>query len=335
MRAKTVVTIGVFDGVHSGHKRILEKAVAIARRAKAEAVAVTFNPHPLSVLCKKKAPPSLISLKHRLGLIRDAGIDRCVVIDFTKKFAGISAESFVKDILVKKLNAGWIVVGEGFCFGSKRRGDADFLARKGRELGFSVRTVRTLKYKGFAVSSSLIRRSIQAGRLGYSRELLGRPVTILGTVVKGNRLGEIIGFPTANVNPHHEVVPPSGVYAVRVRVRVDRKNYGGVLNIGTRPTFYPECSYSSKLNFGTPKYNPKSFYIRGGRCKWDKEPTIEVHIFDFSRRIYGKVIEVVFVKRIRSEKRFASTKELAEQIKKDVKQAKKILKEAICSPIFL
>lgn len=308
MSKKTVVTIGVFDGVHSGHKRILEKAVAIARRAKAEAVAVTFNPHPLLVLSKKKAPPSLISLKHRLGLIRDVGIDRCIVIDFTKKFAGISPESFVKDILVKRLNAGWIVVGEDFCFGSKRRGEADFLARKGRELGFSVTTVRTLKYKGFAVSSSLIRRSIQAGRLEFSSKLLARPVTILGTVVKGNRLGEIIGFPTANVNPHHEVVPASGVYAVRVKI--DRKNYGGVLNIGTRPTFY-------------------------GPGRKDKESTIEVHIFDFSKRIYGKVVEVIFVKRIRSEKRFANTEELAEQIKKDVKQAKKILKEAICSPILL
>jgi riboflavin kinase/FMN adenylyltransferase len=299
MAKKTVVAIGVFDGVHRGHQKVLKEAVKIARRLGAKAFAVTFNPHPLFVTSPSNVPPSLISLEHRIKLIYGLNIDRCIVFNFTKDFAGMRPEIFLKDVLVKKINAGWVVVGEDFCFGKDRSADADFLAQQGKKLGFKVKKLRMLKYKNFLISSSLVRRLIRQGRLSLAEKLLARPVGILGTVVKGNSLGASIGFPTANINPHHEVVPPSGVYVVGVKI--DNKRYKGVLNIGTRPTFY-------------------------GRAKRDKEPTIEAHIFDFSKQIYGKIVEVLFLKRLRPEKKFIDKEALARQIKRDVQKAK----EEIC-----
>ena len=298
MRKKKVVAIGVFDGVHLGHNKIFKKALSIAGRAGAKTVAVTFNPHPLSVINPKAAPMSLISLEHRLRLIRQAGIGSITVFDFTKEFSEIPPARFVKDVLIGKLNAGWVVVGEDFRFGKSRQGSSGFLKRQGRIYGLRVEIIKPLKYKGRPISSSLIRQAIVAGRLDFAKGLLGRPVGILGTVVKGNSLGRALGFPTANINPHHEVVPPSGVYAVTVRIA--DKQYRGVLNIGIRPTFY-------------------------GPGKQDKEPTIEVHIFDFSDRIYGRVAEVLFVKRLRPEKRFSSKAALTAQIKKDIEEARKNL----------
>jgi riboflavin kinase/FMN adenylyltransferase len=298
MSGKRVVTIGVFDGVHLGHKKIFKRALGIARRRRAKAVAVTFNPHPASVINPKAAPMSLISLEHRLRLIRQSGINNIAVFDFTKKFSEIPPECFIKDVLIEKLKAGCVVVGQDFRFGRSRQGNSAFLKRQAEIYGLRVEIVKPLKYKGRAISSSLIRQAILSGRLDFAKRLLGRPPGILGTVVKGNRRGRTLGFPTANINPHHEVVPPSGVYAVKVRIG-DRQ-YRGVLNIGSRPTFY-------------------------GPAKQDREPTIEVHIFDFSGRIYGEVAEVLFVRRLRPEKRFLNKTALTAQIKKDIDQARKNL----------
>lgn len=302
MRKKTVVAIGVFDGVHLGHRKILESAVKIAKEMRAQAAAITFNPHPASVLTPENAPPSLISFKHRLRLMRSIGIKRCVVINFTKRFAKTAPESFVKNILVNKLNAGWVVIGEDFSFGRQRQAGCDFLKKEGKRFGFAVMPVKIVRYKGHPISSSLIRHCIRKGSLAFAKRLLGRPFTVLGTVVRGRRLGRELGFPTANINPHHEVVPPKGVYAVLVNAGGDR--FGGVLNIGRRPTFY-------------------------GRYREDEEPTIEVYIFNFSKRIYGKDIEVEFVRKIRSEKKFKGPETLKRQIKEDVQNAK----EAVCNLI--
>lgn len=298
---KNVVTIGVFDGVHRGHLKILRETVRLARRNNTRAIAATFDPHPESVLNPGRAVGSLISLKHRLKLICAAGIDKCIVFNFTKRFAGIPADGFLKNILLKKLDAGWIVVGEDFCFGSLRAGDAKFLEQKSEKFGIIVKEIKTLRYKGVPVSSSLIRRLIQEGRLSFAGKLLGRPVTILGNVVRGSQRGRLIGFPTANINPHHEVVPPSGVYAVWVKVA--GKKHAGVLNIGRRPTFYGSN-------------------IRDGSTAIDEEPTIEVYIFDFSKKIYGRVVEVEFIKKLRNERRFKKTEDLIKQIKKDVREAR-------------
>jgi riboflavin kinase/FMN adenylyltransferase len=298
MSGRRVIAIGVFDGVHLGHKKIFKKALDIARRRRAKAAVVTFNPHPASVISPKAAPMSLISVEHRLRLIRQSGIGSITVFDFTKEFSKIEPERFIKDVLIERLKAGCVVVGEDFRFGRSGQGNSAFLKRFGRPLGLDVKIVRPLKYKGRAVSSSLIRQAILSGRLDFAKRLLGRPPGILGTVVKGNSRGRTLGFPTANINPHHEVVPPSGVYAVKVRIG-DRQ-YRGVLNIGSRPTFY-------------------------GPAKQDREPTIEVHIFDFSGRIYGEVAEVLFVRRLRPEKRFLNKTALTAQIKKDIDQARKNL----------
>lgn len=298
MGKKTVVVIGVFDGVHVGHKKILRAAVKLARRNKAKSVALTFYPHPQSVLRHSKAALSLISLKHRINLIKSEGIDECIVFKFTKRFSRKPADIFIKDFLVDKLHAGWVVVGEDFCFGKKKKCGCALLAAKGRELGFKLERIPILKHKGVAVSSSLIRQAILSGKIKFAKRLLGRPVTVLGTVVKGRKIGRQIGFPTANINPHHEVVPPSGVYAVKVNI--DKKYYNGVLNIGTRPTFY-------------------------GIDKGDKEPAIEVYIFNFNRKIYGKDIEAVFIKKIRGERKFRNKEILAIEIKKDIKHAWRVL----------
>lgn len=298
MGKKTVVAIGVFDGVHIGHKRILRAAVKLARRNKARSVALTFYPHPQSVLRHKKAALSLISLKHRINLIKSEGIDECVVFKFTREFSKKPADIFIKDFLADKLHAGWVVVGDDFCFGKEKKGGCSLLVAKGKELGFKLRRVRILKYKGTTVSSSLIRQAVLSGNLKFAERLFGRPVTVLGTVVKGRKIGRQIGFPTANINPHHEVVPPCGVYAVKVNI--DKKYYNGVLNIGTRPTFY-------------------------GIDKQDKEPAIEVYIFNFNKNIYGRDIETVFIKKIRGETKFKNEGMLAVQIKKDIKYARRVL----------
>lgn len=307
MSGRTVIAIGVFDGVHLGHRKILQEAVRLAGKVGAKTVAATFNPHPLSVISQKAVPMSLISLEHRMRLIRAAGVDKITIFNFTKEFSKIPAERFVKDALIKKLNAGWVVVGEDFCFGRRRQGDAGFLKQQGKKYGLLVKLIKPLKYKGRLISSSLIRQAIRQGRLDLAERLLGRPVGILGNVVKGKSLGATIGFPTANINPHHEIVPPSGVYAVTVRI--DGKEYGGVLNIGIRPTFY-------------------------GSGKRDEEPTIEVHIFGFAKKVYGKVAEVLFTKRLRAEKRFQDKDALAAQIKDDAENAKKNIKlkieEGVC-----
>ena len=312
LKNKNVVAIGVFDGVHLGHKKILETAVKIARQNHTKAIALTFYPHPLTVVAgsggtslrgaPKNTPLSLISLRHRINLIKSFGIGKCVVFNFTKGFARSRPDVFIKDILLKKMKAGWIVVGEDFCFGRRRSGNIKLLVKKGKELGFKVKQVGILKHRGIPISSSLIRQAISSGKLGFAKKILGRPVAVLGTVVEGRRIGRKLGFPTANINPHHEVVPPSGVYAVKVNI--DKSCYNGILNIGIRPTFY-------------------------GLALQDKEPIIEAYIFDFNKSIYGKDVEVVFIKKIRSEKKFRTEKTLIARIEKDIKQARGILCNAM------
>jgi len=308
MRKKTVVAIGVFDGVHLGHQKILKQAVKIAKRFGVRSLAITFDPHPASVLGPKSEPPFLVSVKHRVELIRRLGIDRCVIFNFTKDFAGMTGEYFVKNILVKKLNAGWVVVGEDFYFGKAKAAGVSFLKIAGRQYGFKTVQLKKVRHGKIEISSSFIRRLIRSGSLDFAKKLLGRPVVVLGTVVRGRKIGETLGFPTANINPHHEAVPPSGVYAVFAKV--GKRCYNAVLNIGVRPTFY-------------------------GTHSRDKEPAIEAHIFEFSNNIYGRDVEISFVKKIRPEKKFASKELLMQQIEKDVKRTKNILKETECRTIFV
>jgi len=290
------VTVGVFDGVHSGHKKIISRVVAAACVSGTKSIVITFDPHPAKVLNPKSKTPSLISLGHRIRLIESLGVDILVIVKFTKTFSDISAEEFVKNVLVEKLRMRQIFVGENFYFGKDAAAGVAALKKLSRRFKFKVITISPIKVAGHIVSSSLIRRMITCGDLHDAAKLLARPVSVLGTIVKGYGLATELGFPTANINPHHEVVPPCGVYAVMAHL--DGRSYRGVLNIGLRPTFY-----SSR----------------------DEEPTIEVHLFGFKGDLYGKDIEVEFVEKIRDERKFASKEALIKRIRADAVLAQKIL----------
>ena len=283
---KPVVALGVFDGVHRGHRSILEETVRISRRIKGTSIALTFWPHPQ----KRK---SLYSLEHRLRLIKEIGIDACIIINFSRNFAKISAEDFIKDILVKKIRAAYICIGRNFRFGQGVRGNFYTLQRLSGIYKFKIKVFKMLKFGGRAVSSTYIRSLITQGNLTSAKKLLLRPVSILGTVIKGSSLGKRLGFPTANINPHHEVVPPLGIYAVTVLLGNKRLN--GLCYIGEKPTFH-KCS----------------------------KEHIEVYILNFKKNIYGKYLEIKFIKKIRRDKKFASAAALCLQIHKDIASSKTI-----------
>lgn len=290
---KLAATIGIFDGVHKGHQRILKKLAREAKKEKLKSVVITFNPHPQKVLNPKAKIPFLMSLEHRIKLIKEMGIDSCRVIKFTKSFSRIAPEDFIKNILIGKRHLKVLIVGENFLFGFKEKGDANLLKSMSKRYNFKLYTVAPLKMKGKIVSSTRIREAIENGNLRLAGLMLGRPVTILGTVIKGKGIGRKIGFPTANINPHHESIPPSAVYAVDVRI--NKKLHKGILNIGTRPTFTK-----------------------------DKDPAIEIHIFNFRENIYGKDLEIIFKRKLRNEKKFSSPEALKRQIKSDILTAKSL-----------
>ncbi|MDD5449739.1 MAG: riboflavin biosynthesis protein RibF [Candidatus Omnitrophica bacterium] len=294
--ANPVVTIGIFDGIHEGHKKLLSKVAQKARRAKGTGLVITFDPHPNRILDMIGAPPLLVSLKHRLKLIEAQGIDAALVLNFNKTLARYTALEFVKKILVKKIGARAVVIGSDFRFGKNKKGDIGLLKAMGRQYGFTVQSVPLLKIGGIPVSSTRIRALVLSGRLKEASILLGRPVSVLGTVINGSRRGRILGYPTANINPHHEAIPPSGVYAVYALV--NGKKHKGILNIGVRPTFHN---------------------------KGESEPTIEAHLFGFNKDIYGKDIEIIFIRRLRAEKRFPNREALIKQIRIDEQTANVIL----------
>jgi len=279
-----VVVLGVFDGVHAGHRRILFETVRKAHCIKGKGVIVTFWPHP-------RKTESIYSLEHRLKLIAGFGLDACVCIKFNKFFSNTSPYDFVKDILVGKIGAKYIYVGENFTFGRGASGDTALLKRLSEEFGFKLKAFEVLKTHNLAISSTYIRRLIKEGKLSEAQKLLMRPVSILGTVIRGASLAKKLGFPTANIDPHHEVLPPSGVYSVRVLI--GRRKYPGICYIGNKPTLA-----KTKIQH------------------------IEAHIFDFKKNIYGKYLEIQFIKLLRKERKFSSLRSLAEQIRKDIISAK-------------
>lgn len=291
---KTIVTIGVFDGVHRAHQKIVRRVVRKARARGQSSVLITFYPHPANILNPSKKVPQLISLDHRLRLLKELGLDCVIVLRFTKKLSRMAPPAFIVKVL-GKLHASEVVVGSNFFFGRGKNGSLDDLERFSREYGYKVSRINILKIAGKAVSSTWIRSLILRGELKKASKFLLRPVSVLGTVVKGRKKGRIIGYPTANIDPHHEAVPPSGVYAVKIKLKT--KTYNGLLNIGTRPTFSDE----------------------------GRDPTIEAHILGFKKSIYGEDIEVMFVRKIRQEKRFKDVRGLRSQIKRDEAHAKKIL----------
>jgi riboflavin kinase / FMN adenylyltransferase len=289
---KRAIAIGIFDGVHRGHQKILDTLLRKARKNKARAMVVTFDPHPNKVLRHEPAPPIILSLKHRLRLLDRMGIDEAVVIHFDKKFSKISHTRFT-ELLLKRLGLVALSVGHDFRFGNKGLGNEDYLKGKSRALGFSLSIAKPLKYQREIISSTRIRQLIEKGNLKKAEKMLGRPVSVYGDVVRGRGRGKKVGFPTANLNPHHETLPPSGVYAAWGYL--GKRKLKGVIHIGQRPTFK------------------------------DKQASLEVHFLHFNRNIYGKELELIFVSKLRETKRFRDMATLAKAIKNDAKKAAKLL----------
>lgn len=290
------VTIGNFDGVHLGHQLLFGEVVQRAYRCNGTSVAVTFDPHPLQVL-RPEGIKLISTCEQKTELIEHAGIDVLVIIPFSMKFAGITADHFVDDILRKTIGVKELVVGYDYAFGKGRAGNIDFLKKQGREKGFSVTVVNAHYEQDMLVSSSKVRELVADGRMADARTLLGRYYQIRGEVQLGQqRGGKEIGFPTANLNMDKEdLIPKMGVYVCQAIC--DGKCYGGVLNIGVNPTF------------------------------GEDRLVAETHIFDFNQDIYGKPIKVNLLRFLRGEKKFAGIEELSAQIAKDVIQAKGILME--------
>jgi riboflavin kinase / FMN adenylyltransferase len=289
---KAVVALGVFDGVHRGHQKILKSVVKQARKIKGTSVVLTFWPHP-------QKEESLYSLAHRLRLFKDLGLDICIVVNFNPSFSSMSAETFIKNVLVDKIGSDYIYIGEDFRFGSDAQGDANLLDKLARIHQFKVKRFTLIQVNQKPISSTIIRSLIKKGNLAVSEKLLGRRVSVLGSVIKGTRLGRQIGFPTANINPQHEVIPPVGIYAVQIIF--SGKIYKGICYIGRRPTIDAK----------------------------NKSIQVEVHIFDFHKVIYGKTLEIQFVKLIRLDRKFASLEDLSNQIKKDIVSCRKSLQHLL------
>ena len=288
------ITIGNFDGVHIGHLSLFRRVKELAEAMEGESIIITFYPHPIKVLTPSNGPPLITSHEQKMRLIEEAGIDVFLVIEFTREFANMSAHEFVHEIIHSKIGARAVVVGPDYRFGHKREGDIPTLTRMGKELNFEVYVVPDISINGVEVSSSTIREFVTAGELRRAREMLGRDYQIAGQVIRGrDRGGRLLGFPTANLQLIDELTPKPGVYATEVLI--EGQLYDGATNIGYSPTF-ENGAFS-----------------------------VETHVLDFSGDIYGKIIQVRFIERLRDEKTFSGPEELSQQIQKDVDRAREIL----------
>lgn len=287
----TVLTLGVFDGLHLGHQRIMQTVVDRAKVVEAHATAITFDPHPRAVLHPESAPPLLQTLDQRLANLEVLGIEQAIVVPFTREFASQPAEDFLSTVIHERLHAKEVYLGKGFAFGKNRGGNIELLRQKSKELGFDADEVDEVQIRGIRISSSAIRKLLSEGRINLARRMLGRPYGVEGVIIRGNRRGHTIGFPTANLKPHNRVIPRYGVYATATLIGgIWRKS---ITNIGVRPTF-----------------------------ENDSEPSIETFVFDFDGDLYGDALRVRFLHRIRDERKFNGIDELKAQIEKDTARAR-------------
>jgi len=293
---RCVVAVGIFDGVHIGHRKVIKKSKEFARRLNTKSLVLTFEPHPLKLFPLPSSELRLLTcLAHKLKLIEDLGVDGCLVVKFTKSFARTTPLGFVRKILAEGLAAQKVCVGSNFTFGRNKSGDVGILKRIGARFDIGVEVTKPAKANNQTVSSSLVRSFIARGELEKANKCLGRRFSIFGKVIKGKKRGRLIGYPTANINPYHEVIPPGGVYSVKVRWG-HRGIYSGILNIGKRPTFGEGL---------------------------EGEPAVEVYIFDFDCQLYGEELEIFIGRKIREEKKFARKEGLIRQIKRDERLAKR------------
>ncbi len=291
-----VVTIGNFDGVHWAHQAIFRKVKERARDLHGTSVVITFEPHPIRVMSPEKIKPLLTLLEQKRELVINQGIDIFLLIEFTQKFAAISARDFVKDILIDKLGIKEIVVGYDYAFGHNREGNIKILKEMGQQFSFNVHQVDPVYTGKTLVSSTSIRKLIMDGKVSEAKQLLGRNYQIRGEVIRGRNRGRpLLGFPTANLKLVDELIPKEGVYIVTVDI--GGKIYQGLTNIGFNPTFK------------------------------DKTLSVETYIFDLSANILRQKIKINFLSRLRDEITFASAKELSQQISRDIKQAREFFQK--------
>lgn len=292
---RSAVTVGVFDGVHKGHKAVVESMVKSSKEKSLQSAVITFDPHPLDVLKPRKIPTVLTALPLKLKLLEELGVELTVVIRFDKNFADMGAEDFVGGILLRKLKMKELFVGERFHLGSKRSGDIDTLKKLSQQLSFDLHVINHVDdTEGHRISSTHIRNLIHEGKLKEAKGALGRYPTFIGKVEPGDGRGGLIGFHTANVVTQDKAsIPRSGVYAGKVAT--NSHWLPAVINIGSSPTF-----------------------------NVDKN-RIEAHIIDFNEQIYGKNISVILIKKIRDIEKFNKPEDLARRIKEDIAYAKQVI----------
>jgi riboflavin kinase/FMN adenylyltransferase len=290
---KAVVTIGNFDGIHLGHREIFRRVVRKAAEIGGTSVVLTFVPHPLKVLDPERAPRLLNTYAEKERLIAASCIDVLVCLPFSRETAALPAARFVAEILVGRIGVRHLIVGYDYAFGRDREGDVAFLRSRGEAYGFTVEALEPVAIGGQVFSSTLVRRHLAAGDVAGVVPLLGRHFTLEGKIIHGANRGRHLGFPTANLLTEKEILPRPGVYAVKARL--GEEFFDGVMNIGFNPTF------------GTERIS------------------LEVHLLDFDRQVYGETLRVYFVERLRDEQVFTSAAELARAISRDVARAREVL----------
>jgi len=286
------LTIGNFDGVHLGHQTLLNELCAVAKERSLQTAVVIFEPHPREFFAPEKAPVRLTSLREKLELFAELGIDRVHVCRFNLRFAKMEAADFINE-LYQKLHARFVLIGDDFRFGSGRSGDFALMEQIGSQHGFSVQAMLSIRYDGVRVSSTAIRSALLAGQLREAQRYLGRHYSISGRVVHGDGMGKKIGFPTANIQLKHNRPPLSGIFVVQAHV----EGLGvlqGAASLGVRPT-----------------------------VRQDMKPVLEVHLFEFSQRIYGKHLRIEFLQKLRDEEKYPDVATLSRQIAIDVEHAKR------------
>ncbi|MCG9686595.1 bifunctional riboflavin kinase/FAD synthetase [Vibrio tubiashii] len=291
-----VLTIGNFDGVHLGHQEVLRQVSEQAKQLSLPSIVMTFDPQPLELFAKDKAPARLTRLRDKFVQLSKLNIERLLCVNFNHQFANQSADEFISDLLVKRLGVKFLVVGDDFCFGRGRKGNFAMLQEAGRKYGFEVVSTQSFCLQQLRVSSTAIREALAQDKLEQAAEMLGRDYSISGRVSHGRKLGRTIGFPTANIPLKRCVSPVSGVYTVQA-LGLGEEPVGGVANIGNRPT------------------------VNGVRQQ------LEVHLFDFKANLYGKQLEIVLLDKIRDEHKFESFEALKQQIELDAEAARVWLRQ--------
>jgi riboflavin kinase/FMN adenylyltransferase len=293
----SVLTLGVFDGLHLGHQLIMRTVVERARAVGAVPTVITFDPHPRAVLHPATAPPLLQTFDQKMEALKVLGIEQTIVLRFTREFAAVRAEQFLSGVVTERLHAREVYLGKGFAFGHKREGNIELLRRLGRELGFVAGEVPEVKLRGRRVSSSKIRELLSLGEVNLARRMLGRPYGVEARVEHGAERGHKLGFPTANLHPHNRVIPKNGVYVTGTLI--DGQWRRSVTNVGLRPTFADAT-----------------------------EPSVETFVMNWDGDLYGDVVRVRFLYRIRDERKFNSIDELKTQISRDVARAQSYFERA-------